>query len=507
MRSTWLGCLLVLAACADGADEPSGGQSPLGPGAGGQIYADSGAPVIAATAGTSGGSVVPPGTATVGGTGAVGGTTAGSTSGGTEGTAGAANNLPCDVQKLLKDKCQTCHGAPLMGAAPMPLITLADFNATSKVMAGQKVSARVKARINDTKLPMPPAGRDPLTAAEKSALEAFINGGLKPSTAVCTASPSATGGTGGTGGMTTTGGPVGVGSDWQPPDSDCDVLMELRAHGAQTDGDKSPYMAPTGGDHYEIFWYRPSWNEKMHVIRIDPIIDNNAVLHHWLLYQKPGGSEAVGSHASDLGLQSSDSALLSGWAPGNKGLPLGTEVGLQTIQGSAARFGIEIHYNTGSNPPNRADRSGARLCLTKKLRKHEAATHWLGTQAIIGTSATGTCSVPMESHIIAHSPHMHKTGKYMKTVVTKKSGGMVTITDKPFDFNDQQIFPVPGGEIVVQAGDTITTNCDYTAFATFGTGTADEMCYNFVLAYPVGSLQSISLLTVGGFNTTCIDGL
>jgi hypothetical protein len=113
----------------------------------------------------------------------------------------------------------------------------------------------------------------------------------------------------------------------------------------------------------------------------------------------------------------------------------------------------------------------------------------------------------MESHIIAHSPHMHKTGKYMKTVVTKKSGGMVTITDKPFDFNDQQIFPVPGGEIVVQAGDTITTTCDYTGFATFGTGTADEMCYNFVLAYPVGSLQSISVLTVGGSNTTCIDGL
>jgi Copper type II ascorbate-dependent monooxygenase, C-terminal domain/Copper type II ascorbate-dependent monooxygenase, N-terminal domain/Cytochrome C oxidase, cbb3-type, subunit III len=500
MRSRWLGCLLVLAACGDSADEPV---VPVGPGS----YDSGVAPVVPGTTagtvtpGTTAGLATPGGTISGGVIAGTSGTTAGTMVGGA--TAGAGS-LPCDVQKLLKDKCQTCHGEPLMGAAPMPLITLADFSATSKIVAGQKISARVKARINDTKMPMPPAGRDALTAAEKTALTAFIDGGLKPATAACTTSP-----TGGTTAGTTpagTGGIGGLGSDWQPADSDCDVLMELRAHGSQSEGDTSPFMAPTGGDHYEIFWYRPTWNEKMHVIRIDPLIDNNAVLHHWLLYQKPSGAEAAGSHAPDSGLQSSDSALLSGWAPGNKNIPLGTEVGLQTIQGSGSRFGIEIHYNTGSNPPNRADRSGARICATKKLRKHEAATHWLGTQAIIGTSATGTCSVPMESHIIAHSPHMHKTGKYMKTIVTKKSGGTVTITDKPFDFNDQQIFPVPGGEIVVQAGDVITTTCDYTAFATFGTGTADEMCYNFVIAYPVGSLQSTSLLTVGGTKTTCIDG-
>jgi hypothetical protein len=492
--------LVLAAACGDSADEPGGGTSPLGPTAGG---ADSGAPVIAAPGGTTAGTLAPGGT--VGGTtpgGAIAGTV---TPGGAPGGVATATSggLPCDVQKLLKDKCQTCHSNPTTGAAPMPLVTLADFSAASKLMPTQKVSARVTARINDTKTPMPPAGRDPLTAAEKTALEAFISGGLKASTASCTTSPVA--GTGGTAVVDPNG--IGIG-DYVPPDSECDALMELRAHGGTSATDTTPYQAPTGGDHYEMFWFQPAWTEKMQVIRIDPIIDNNAVLHHWLLYQKASGGDAPGSHASDIGLQSTDSSLLSGWAPGNKSIPLGTKVGLRTIT-TSGRYGIEIHYNTSANPPNRADRSGARICATKKMREHEAAVHWLGTQAIIGESATGTCSVPMESHIIAHSPHMHKTGKYMKTIVTKKAGGMVTITDKPFDFNDQQIFPVnaPGGEIVVQPGDVITTTCDYTTFATFGTGTADEMCYNFVVAYPVGSLQSVSLLTVGGSETTCIDGL
>jgi hypothetical protein len=183
------------------------------------------------------------------------------------------------------------------------------------------------------------------------------------------------------------------------------------------------------------------------------------------------------------------------------------------VQGSSARFGIEIHYNTSGNPTRRTDRSGARVCATKKLRQKEAATHWLGTQAIVGLGkfdAAGVCSVKQTSHIIAHSPHMHKTGRYMKTIVTKKAGGKVTITDKPFAFDDQQIFPVdsPTGEIVVEPGDVIDTTCSYDApgFMTFGPGTDSEMCYNFVVAWPVGSLSNGAAGLVGGKNT-CIDGI
>jgi hypothetical protein len=371
---------------------------------------------------------------------------------------------------------------------------------------GSKILDRVKARIHDTAKPMPPASRAQLTADEIKILDAYLAAGALASKETCAATPPAS-----------TPVNTGVGGDWQPPDSDCEVMFELRAHGGQTEGDTTPYEAPLGGDSYEIFYFRPTWTKKMHVIRIDPITDNGAVLHHWLLYMEDGNGSGGGTHQSDSGLQGGNSQLLSGWAPGNKQIALGKEVGMQVIQGPNARFGVEFHYNTSANPPDRKDRSGIRLCLTSKLRPKEAGTHWLGTNVIAnlfpvgGTySVSDVCEPIAESHIIAYSPHMHKYGRAQKSVVTRKDGTKEVINDGPFAFDDQQIFPVksPTGEIVVRPGDQITTTCDYdgSGLFTFGPGTSDEMCYNFVVAWPVGSLTNGVPGLVGGKNS-CIGSL
>ncbi len=495
MRSKWLGCLLVLAAsaCGDSPDDPA-----VGP-----VY-DSGTGTVlpgpVGPGGTTGTTVVPPVTGLAGGGTLSGGVTP---PGGTvTPPVGGGQNIPCDVQKILAEKCQVCHAEPPVGA-PVSLTKLAHFQANSTYpgKTGEKMHQRVKARIADTAMPMPPVGRPQLTAAEKTTLNNWVSGGAVGSAQSCGGTtPPATGGTGGA----ATGGPGGAAAG---ASADCDVSQELLAHAGQTEADTSPFMAPSGGDAYEIFWFKPKWTEKVQAIRVDPVIDNGAVLHHWLLYMKDNGSEAPGSHNPDTGLQSADSQLLSGWAPGNKGFTNPPDVGLYLVPASTGRLGIEIHYNTSANPPKRADRSGARICATKKLRPKEAATHWLGTQAIFGTQAVGTCTVPKESHIIAHSPHMHKMGKHMKTIITRANGQSETITDQPFAFDDQQIFPVApaSGEHVVKPGDTITTTCDYTGFNIFGPGTDSEMCYNFVVAWPNGSLNAGAGL-VGGKNT-CIDGI
>ena len=502
MRLRWLnGVVLmgVLAACGGGPEDE--GTSPFTPTPGGP------------GGGTTGGPGGQTGSPVTGGPGGV--SDAGVPS--QPGTAGGGGSaLPCDIATILKDKCGTCHGNPLM-SGPMPLITHADLQAASTVKQGEKIAARVKARINDTAQPMPPSNRPQLTAAEKAALNAYIDSGAKPVATGCSA-PSTPGGTTttpdagitGPGGGSSDGGRLG---EYLPPDSECTDIQDLLAHGGQTPGDTTPYTAPTGGDHYEIFYFKPKWTDKVHTIRIDPIIDNGAVLHHWLLYMEPNGA-GDGTHKSDLGLQPADSQLLSGWAPGNKSIPLGRDIGLQTISGPNSRFAIELHYNTSANPAKRTDRSGARVCVTKNLRPKEAAVHWLGTQGILSLGlggmydAFGTCTVPKESHIIAHSPHMHVKGRYMKTINKPKAGGApVAITDKPFAFDDQQIYPIENatGEIVVQPGDVITTTCTYDGSASFsfGPNTTQEMCYNFVVAWPVGSLAK-GTGVVGGKNT-CID--
>jgi hypothetical protein len=80
----------------------------------------------------------------------------------------------------------------------------------------------------------------------------------------------------------------------------------------------------------------------------------------------------------------------------------------------------------------------------------------------------------------------------MKTVINRKSGASDTLIDVPFDFNTQVSYPTP---TVINPGDTLTTTCTYATPTPFGQKTNEEMCYNFVIAYPAGQLaQLIQLL-------------
>jgi hypothetical protein len=66
------------------------------------------------------------------------------------------------------------------------------------------------------------------------------------------------------------------------------------------------------------------------------------------------------------------------------------------------------------------------------------------------------------------------------------------VTDVPvFDFESQRMY-LNDQEVVVQPGDSLETTCWYDnpggQNVGFGEGTSDEMCFNFVLAYPIDSL-------------------
>jgi hypothetical protein len=80
----------------------------------------------------------------------------------------------------------------------------------------------------------------------------------------------------------------------------------------------------------------------------------------------------------------------------------------------------------------------------------------------------------------------------MRSVINRAAGGQETIVDKPFAFADQRAYAV---DVLVRPGDTITTTCTFqndTAGAVgFGTGTNQEMCYNFVIYYPARALDGI----------------
>jgi hypothetical protein len=385
--------------------------------------------------------------------------------GGEAARAGAPNttgkvDLPCEVQAIVGARCAACHSNPTQFGATMPLTTAADFRTFGQ---------RVLVRVSDDALPMPPPPNARLADAEIATLKQWIDAGAPDGTCSMTEPP-----------------PGSVEPDPAeelPPDVTCYTLTARKsAAGAKYDVPQTP-------DLYQCFDYVPPWGDKVvQVVAARPIVDNARVLHHWILYNRTA-DVTDGATAACAGLHP-DAAFITGWAPGGEGLLLPDDVGLRTEAGG---FTLELHYNNqvGSG---QLDASGVELCVTEKLRPKEAAVHWLGTQSLNKLKATGTCT-PVNTEpvtILSSSPHMHLQGRHMKTVINRKGGGTEVLVDKPFDFNTQISYDTPA---VIQPGDTLTTTCTYATPTPFGQGTNEEMCYNFVIAYPAGQLgQLLQLL-------------
>lgn len=394
------------------------------------------------------------------------------------------HGMPCDVQPLIEKYCGTCHGQTPMGA-PMSLASVEDFQ-TRRALNGEWMHARVLARLHDVASPMPPVARPQPSPAELSVLDRWLQGGAQKSkVSECVDSKSDA--------------DAGVPVPLPPviPDTECEVILELRTHDLPAPGDKTPYQV-TSDEHYECFYYPVPWNDKMHVLKIEPLVDNAQVLHHYLLYQETPQVAENGTHARCGGAHPT-AALLTGWAPGGFGTSMPADVGLQVASGDQAQFNLEVHYSNFTGQ-TQGDSSGVRICATSKLRKNEAAAHWLGTELIFNlpgpSTAQSSCNPKSEAHILSVSPHMHRTGRHMKTTIARANGTTEMLTDRPFDFNDQQIYPVGGaaGEVIVGPGDRLDTVCDFDndtgKLVTFGSLTSQEMCYNFVVAWPAGALDT-----------------
>jgi hypothetical protein len=373
------------------------------------------------------------------------------------------------VSAIIDSNCATCHGAEPKFGAPMPLVSAMDFRVAAPETT-VSVAQRVLARISDEQHPMPPPPNALLSSADRLVLERWIESGAPDGTC---SSPKPSTGAGGTDGML----------EPLPADVTCYKLI-ARASAA---GEK--YSVPTTPDLYQCFDYATPWGDKkVQVVRARPIIDNDKVLHHWNLYNVAGAVKD-GATGTCLGAHP-NAALITGWAPGGKAMELEPDVGLRTEPGG---FSLEMHYNN-KDGAGQLDASGAEVCVTEKLRPNEAGVHWLGTQSLNKLSATGTCT-PINSGpvtIVSSSPHMHLQGRHMKTVINRKGGGTEVLIDKPFDFNTQISYPTPA---VINPGDTLSTTCTFATPTPFGQGTNEEMCYNFVVAYPAGQLaQFLQLL-------------
>jgi len=87
----------------------------------------------------------------------------------------AADGVPCDVAKVLKDRCISCHDS--LARAPMLMLSYADLVAPAPTQPSRKVAEVAVIRMTDDAEPMPPVGPR-ATADEIDALRAWNEAGL-----------------------------------------------------------------------------------------------------------------------------------------------------------------------------------------------------------------------------------------------------------------------------------------------------------------------------------------
>jgi hypothetical protein len=312
----------------------------------------------------------------------------------------------------------------------------------------------------------------------------------------------ATGGSAGSSGAGGRGGNAGDGGTAPPGDwpSDCEQRFTMRAHGVSQPGDTTKFNVSTAPSKqfYQCFMFKVPWGaDAVQALRFRSIVDDARVVHHWLLYGTPNGTGPDGQVGGN-GCSGSNATLLAGWAPGNTEPVLPADVGLLMPSGASGYLGLEVHYNNTASYPDALDASGVEFCVAKKFRPKTAGVHWLGSNGILLApramgNVVGTCDPISRDpiHILSIWPHMHQLGTRMSLVLNRTGGAKETLHDAPFSFDDQRSY---SKDVIVNDGDTLTSTCSYNNTTslpvTFGPNTENEMCYNFVTAWPANALSN-----------------
>jgi hypothetical protein len=340
--------------------------------------------------------------------------------------------------------------------------------------AARTVASGMSERMNDAQRPMPPTGL--LPQSERDLVEQWLSAGAPASEGEICDDP---------------------GPDDPPEELPCEPSHEFRAHGPA--GADAPFEVPAVDDLYMCFTFKSPFGATTQGTAWAPIVDDERVLHHWILYRTQTAQVDGGVGPCSM---PSDATFLSGWAPGGGNFVMPDDVGLE-LSGPDEWLILQMHYNNTAGWQDAADRSGVALCTTDTPRPQTAGIVWLGTFDIdipagaSGHAEVGMCPstvtslLPSPLRIISSAPHMHELGRAFKTEILRggNNGPSEILVDVPhFSFDDQRAY-MHDPEVVIQPGDAMRTTCTYdnptSAPVGFGEKTSEEMCFNFILVYPV----------------------
>jgi hypothetical protein len=360
-----------------------------------------------------------------------------------------------EVGAILAQRCGHCHAATPIGGAPMSLLTYSD--ATAPVPAGTpSMPARIAMHVGAGT--MPPAGQPGLSEDERDAVLSWASG--------CALEGSGT---------------------FVPPElpaqtGEPELPLNAEVHGVYAGG----FAVPVVDDLYHCVPMELSLDGPKHVVRFGAEVDQAEVVHHIVLYADPdklSPDEPYTCTGTPKG-----STFMYSWAPGTGAIQFPPGLGLPVADGD--RIILQVHYNNGKAISGLTDDSGVRLYLTDP-QPNEVAMLVTGPlkfdlPPLSEQIVESQCRLSQDITLIAAMPHMHELGKSFEHTVERASGEWETVASVPvWSFFDQPFFPTP---MTIAAGERMITRCTYenttAATVTSGTGTKEEMCFDFVYYHP-----------------------
>lgn len=429
--------------------------------------------------------------------------------------------IPCDVASIVQNNCQTCHGASLIGGAPMPLVThedwhrdvvIAGLKGASVALKGQTMKAYeiAKLRINEQQSPMPPTGAmDPIAF---SALDTWLTSG-----AVAGTDPSCMPATGGD--------PLSGAANYCDTEDAFGLTLRdplvarpgekcynFLTHGANGVNDTSPFQIVQNESYSEVYYTIP-WGPGEVMTRFGADFDNLPVLHHYLVFSNHAGT-APGSVLYGVTGTTlfTNSRLIAGWAVGGCGQEYPEDVGMWLPDPGDGQIMIQWHhFNT--TPTTQPDNSIVQICtVPASARPNVGDVTHLGTEFDGRNLPPGASNFTTDcknnsgadAYVVGWMPHMHLMGVNMKTDIKRVDGTIVPVFEQPFKFDYQIGYP-QRPVLKVAPGETLITTCSFMnttgSNIAFGQSTTSEMCYQFASYYPINSLVNGVLSLLGSTNT------
>jgi len=245
-------------------------------------------------------------------------------------------------------------------------------------------------------------------------------------------------------------------------------------------------VGPRLTDRYQCFTFTVPEGTPRFIRRFEMLLDRREVLHHAVLLRDT--NRTAPEQPFECTSMPEGSQYLMAWAPGQDAFEF-PDGGLRMTAGE--RYVLQMHYNNGAQLPDVVDNSGVRI-----FHGPPTGTEY-GMIAIgpVGFSiparsmatASSACTFREPTRLFAGGPHMHVLGTSFTQELLRGAGTVEPlISIENWDFDYQFLYDF--SNVLIAPGDRIQTSCTWNnpgaRSVSSGTGTADEMCFNFAYVTP-----------------------